>query len=176
MQVSEGYSERIATLRQVAWVADAPMFIDTRQVESFFDAVVRPKFEHESTSEQNVEENEKRLRGQLGLSGEAGIDLPDWLKALKVVPSLKVMAEGEGEAEKTSNSRKALITQLKPIWNAERQIEELARHYLLHYPSHVFFRDGVLLESDVLTPRWWEPGFDLVQFMPRPLALLDFFR
>jgi hypothetical protein len=174
MQVGEGYSERIAKLRQVAWVADAPMFIDTRLVESFFDAVVRPKFEHESTSEENMEEKEKRLRGQLGLSGEAGIDLPDWLKALKVVPSLKVTAEGEGETEGTSHSRKAMITQLKPIWNAERQIEELARHYLLHYPNHVFFCDGVLVESQGLSVRWWEPGVDLAEIMPKPLAFLEF--
>ena len=59
--VSESsYKERRCELSDVAWIADAPMFIDERQVERFFDAVVRPKFEHISTTEENLEEKKQR--------------------------------------------------------------------------------------------------------------------
>jgi hypothetical protein len=173
--IASAYSDRQNRLKDVAWIADAPMFIDERQVERFFDAVVRPKFEHIDTTEEYLKEKENMIRGELGLSAEAKTQLPDWLKALKLDANAKLTTKGKAEIERKSHERNVSIAQLKPIWNAERQLEELTRHYLLNHPSNVVFRDGVLDKSKwPEDSTWWGPGIDLASIFPRPLAFMDF--
>ena len=68
----EALRKRIKQLETLFWLADAPLFIDERGVEQFFDAVVRPKYEHVSQTEQSETEDEDKLLANLGIEGKAG--------------------------------------------------------------------------------------------------------
>jgi hypothetical protein len=114
-----------------------------------------------------------RLRGNLGLKGEAKFDLPDWLKPLKPL-SLGAEASGEIEGERESEVKHATVRQLKPIWTAERQLEELTRHYLYNHSNRVLFLNGPFEGKGWPHEKWWQQGVDLTRRLPRPLALLDF--
>lgn len=170
---SEEFDKRVERLGQIAWIADAPMFVDERHVERFFDAVVRPKFEHVDTSEQDAEDRFTSLKGNLGLKGEVKFELPDWLKPLKPL-SLGAEASGEIDGERRSEVKHSTVRQLKPIWTAERQLEELTRHYLYNYPNRVLFLNGPFEGNGWPHEKWWQQSVDLTRWLPRPLALLDF--
>jgi hypothetical protein len=90
-------------------------------VERFFDAVVRPKYEHVLTTKEQSEETEDKLLASLGIEGKGKLNLPvlpDWLQPIK----LEATAKGELKGEQKSLEKAVLVSQLKPIWNAERQL------------------------------------------------------
>lgn len=161
---------RLQRLERLFWLADAPLFIDERLVERFFDAVVRPKYEHVLSVEELEQETEDKLIGALGLEGKAGLKLPEWLKPIK----LETAAKGEITGEKTEFERTASTSQLKPIWNAERQLEELARHYLVNYRDRIILDDGPLDDSNWPADRtWYSKNSGISKRLPRPILFLD---
>lgn len=163
--------KRFERLEKLFWLADAPLFIDEKQVERFFDAVVRPKYEHVLKTEERENETEEKLLGALGLEAKVGISLPEWLKPVK----LEASAKGDLQTEEKALERTATVSQLKPIWNAERQLEELARHYLVRFRDRIILDDGPLDNPQSLDEKnWYDKKSRISEKMPRPILFLDF--
>lgn len=164
------FEDREARLRDLFWIADAPLFIDERLVSRFFDAVVRPKFEHVSGDAIEAEHNEKSLAGELGISAEVGLKLPEFLKPLKA----DVKAEGAMSADAKRQTTNSSTTHFRYIWNAERQLEELTRHYLVRYRDRIVTTRGVLQgDASSSGQKWYDLGRDFFLNVPRPMAFLD---
>ncbi len=162
--------ERLARLEALFWLADAPLFVDERLVERFFDAVVRPKYEHVGETDQRSDETEDKILAALGLKGSAGLKLPEWLKPIK----LDVEAKGDITGEQKSIEKTTSISQLKPIWNAERQLEELTRHYLAHHRDRIVVGDAPLQDADwPKGKKWYSADPSYFTRVPRALAFLD---
>jgi hypothetical protein len=163
-------ARRIAQLEALFWLADAPLFVDERGVQQFFDAVVRPKYEHVGESEERETEDEHKILGKLGVGGKAGIHLPAWLKPLRA----DVQVSGQVGGESTKHSRNLVSSELRPIWNAERQLEELARHYLAHHRDRLLTRDGPMEPSGwPPNTQWYDAGPESIVRVPRALVFLE---
>ncbi|HEY3776827.1 MAG TPA: hypothetical protein VGL35_02085 [Rhizomicrobium sp.] len=162
--------ERLRQLESLFWLADAPLFIDEELVERFFDAIVRPKFEHVDETQQVENETETKILGHLGLTGTIGLHLPAWLKPIKA----EVEAKGGGSAERTTRNNTSSISQLKPIWNSERQLEELARHYLAHHRDRLIAADRPMDSTGrTVSRKWYDAPAEYFTKPPRALAFLD---
>lgn len=159
-----------AQFRTILWLSDAPLFIDEDLVARFFDAIVRPKYEH--VGEKRSEENETtdQMSAKLGITGKAGLNLPAWLTPIKLSGELTGELAGErSEAKKVGTS-----LELKPIWNAERQLEELTRHYLAHHADKLIAGNRPI-DATGWKPeaKWYQADEDYFSSIPRPLVFLD---
>lgn len=144
-----------AEARWLPWLADAPMFIDGKQVADFYDSVLRPSFKtvQMEFAEQRLEQLKKSL------SGQVGVNLPAWF------PWLKLDVGGGGSREKTTSENESQKITLEPIENPSRQLVEIALHYLENQPTRVWFHEG----ND-----WNLPEVDDILRTPRMLAFIDF--
>ena len=142
--------------RWLPWLADAPMFIDGKQVADFYDAVLRPSFKtvQLELAEQRLEQLQKTLSGQIG------VHLPAWF------PWLKLDVGGGGSRQKTTSDTESQKVTLEPIENPSRQLVEIALHYLVNQPARVWFHEG---------DDWGDlPETDDILRTPRMLAFIDF--
>lgn len=118
------------------WLADAPLFIDEKQVDRFYDAVVRPLGKEGTTTLSITEETASQIKGKLdleaGLSvGALGAILTSFLK-----PEAKVRAGGE--YQRGTNEQESTTVELIPIDTPQRQLEQLTIHYLINYQNRLF--------------------------------------
>lgn len=173
-QVDQKLVERLQRLQGLSWISDAPLFIDDDLVQRFFDAIVRPAFEHESVTEEDGKQRSVAFKAAAEAAAKAELGaaswIPDWLFPLKGELTLTGGVEGEGEFG-SSSSR---VSQLKPIWNAERQLEELTRHYFQFHPGRMIVGDRPFDDQDV--PAEWslfDAGATFFTEAPRALAFVD---
>jgi hypothetical protein len=139
----------------LAWLADAPMFIDGPQVSAFYDAVLRPRYKtiQLELARERGEQFEKSGGGKLG------VNLPTWF------PWLKFDAEAHGDVAKTDSETEGETITLEPIENPSRQLVELCLHYLLSQPERIWFQEGTKLQL---------PSTQQIRAYPRMLAAIDF--
>jgi hypothetical protein len=139
----------------LSWLADAPMFIDGKQVADFYDAVLRPSYKTVQ-----LEVAQERLRElTTSVSAHAGVSLSSWF------PWLKVDVGGEASAENRRGNNESQKVTLEPIESPSRQLVELALHYLARQPERIWSHEG----ND-----WRLPGDDKILRTPRMLAVVDF--
>jgi hypothetical protein len=151
----------------LAWLGDSPLFIDKQQVQSFYDAVIRPEFEHEAI----VLSNSVTQGTQIGGNLTVGSAFP-WVKAELGLSATHSHQQATGDQ-----------VSLKPVDNAHRQLEHLALYYLdrdLNDP-HTRMRAVTCTrdaQGDIsfeavppVSPAWNDPQFILQ--MPRALLFLD---
>jgi hypothetical protein len=165
---------RLQKLKGLSWISDAPLFIDETLVESFFDAIVRPAYEHESTTEAKETAKSASFKAAAEVAAKADLDkpawIPDWLFPLKGELSAKGGMEAAGEFS-NSTSR---LTQLKPIWNAERQLEELTRHYFQYHPGRLVVDLKPFADENYKDGRtFFEADVEFFTEIPRALAFID---
>jgi hypothetical protein len=159
-----------AQFKRILWLSDAPLFIDEELVARFFDAIVRPKYEHLGEEQTRESEAATKIEGKLGITGKTGLHLPAWLKPIK----LEVEGKGEFGVDKEKTEKTGQVVQLKPIWNAERQLEELTRHYLAHHANKLIAGDTPVDPKDWPPgTKWYEANEEYYSSSPRPLAFLD---
>jgi len=148
------------------WLEDAPLFTDSDQIGRFYDAVASPENKQKSISLEFTEEKAETLKGTLKL--EASLS-PGKLAALLsplfafVTPTLKAGGEAEGATE-TKGGQKTVI-ELEPISTPQRQLKQLALHYLVNQPSRI------RLVEDASESEWRDPHF--IGKMPRGLLFLS---
>lgn len=159
-------------LKNIGWIADAPLFIDQSLLSQFYDAVVRPqvtveKIELELT-EENAKKIEKKLSGKLNAEANAG----DMFKAISsfmgsYFPSLKVSGEVGKDANNAEENResKSRTFTLAPIDTPQRQLVQLVLYYLLTHP------DRLALVSNPADPEWRSD--EVIKKSPRQLVFLD---
>ena len=137
----------------LSWLADAPVFIDSKQIGVFYDAVVGPAFrtvELQVTATQ-TQQLEKSAAGRLG-SG---------LSAL--FPWLKIDAGLEARRTATKAGQDGQVITLQPIDSAARQLVQLSLHYLVNQPDRIC----VVSPGDPL------PEAEAITASPRMIAFID---
>jgi hypothetical protein len=155
-------SQELSLPSELLWLLDAPLFIDTKQVDAFYDAVLRPDYEGTSITLSNSITKETSFGGQTTV----GVALPWFGKA-----------EVAANVEKNLSHDQGHDTTLKPISNAYRHLLAIA----LHYASQRV--NGRLVIADTNGSRavnalgksilheWLESNF--VESVPRALIFLD---
>lgn len=147
---------------ELLWLLDAPLFIDSKQVEAFYDAILRPDYEQTSTT----------LFGGIttatsfGGKATVGAALP-WFKA-----------QAEMSVAETNTTQGGRDVTLTPISNAYRHLVALALHYatqpgysqrlVIADPLHDRVHDakGISLATTWLTPEY-------IRSAPRAIVFLD---
>lgn len=166
--------KRLQELKGLAWISDAPMFIDDCLIEKFFDAIVRPAYEHTSISEAKETSRSADIKLAAELAAKGSLKIPAWLPEWILPLNAELTATGTAQGSGNLSNSTSKLTQLKPIWNAERQLEELTRHYFQFHPGRLVVdlkpfdqeengKDWTLFNA---TPEFFTE-------VPRPLAFLD---
>ena len=99
---------------QLLWLLDSPLFIDAKQVDAFYDAVLRPDYEGTSVTLSDSITTETTFGGKTTV----GAALPWFGKA-----------EVEVDASRSRTREHGQDTTLRPISNAYRHLLSLALHY-----------------------------------------------
>lgn len=144
-----------------AWLADAPMFIDTSQVAKFYDAIVRPEVNKKEVVLQTSQNRINEIRGKVLGSGTFDLNLPEFLSFLNA--EAKVGGEVEGKGSEAKEDAKTII--LEEINTPQRQLQDLTVHYLVNYPKRVFLTNN-MTDSD-----WRDP--EMILKSPRAVALIN---
>ena len=137
----------------LSWLADSPLFIDSRQVGAFYDAVVGPAFrtvELQVSAGQN-QQLEKSAAGRLN----AGLS--------SLFPWLKIGADVETGRTATRGTQDSQSITLQPIDSAARQLVQLSLHYVVNQPTRI-----CVVSQDTQLP-----GSDAIAASPRMLAFMD---
>ena len=141
------------SMPDLSWLADSPVFIDSQQINAFYDAVVGPAFR---TVEVQISAGRT---GQLEKS--AGVRLGAGLPAL--FPWLKLNADVDAGRVITSGRQEGSNIILQPVESAARQLVELSLHYLVNQPGRICV---VGQESPL-------PSSDVIAASPRMIAFVD---
>lgn len=112
--LGQGDGQRSTLPRELLWLLDAPLFIDAKQVDAFYDAVLRPDYEGTSVTLSNSITTETSFGGQTTV----GVALPWFGKA-----------EVAANAAYNRSHDRGHNTTLRPISNAYRHLLSLALHY-----------------------------------------------
>jgi hypothetical protein len=137
----------------LSWLADSPLFIDSQQINAFYDAVVGPAFR---TVEVQISAGRT---GQLEKS--AGVRLGAGLPAL--FPWLKLNADVDVGRVITSGRQEGSNIIVQPVESAARQLVELSLHYLVNQPGRIC----VVGQKSPL------PSPDAIAASPRMIAFVD---
>lgn len=131
-------------IENLKWLVDAPMFIDEKQVDRFYDAIAKPEYIEESYSKSSVESHSEKISAKLKV--EAKSELLSTI--FPFIP--KISAEAGGEVG--SNSSNSEKKELKTIKNSERNLSKLTYHYLAEETDRVLFinslDDASLLDQE----------------------------
>jgi hypothetical protein len=136
-----------------SWLADSPMFIDSQQIGTFYDAVVGPAFKtvELQISAEKTEQAEKTAGGRASAGLAA---LFPWLKAEAEVEASRTMVRGQQEGQSVV---------LRPIDSAARQLVQLSLHYLVNQRARICV-------VDQHTPL---PDAEAIGASPRMIAFVD---
>src|ERR1700742_2043053 len=99
---------------ELLWLLDAPLFIDDKQVDAFFAAVLRPDYELTSIARSDSITNQSSVGGQMSI----GAALP-WFGKAGI----------QGSAGYTRTREHGTGQTLTPISNSYRHLLAMALHY-----------------------------------------------
>jgi len=148
----------------LAWLADAPLLIDRRQVSAFYDAVVRPEGRRGKVTLalEQLQGSETSGKGTVG----AEVSVSSWIKTLLPFLDIKGKVEVSAEHKKSSSEKSGESIELFPIDTPHRQLIQLTLHYLANQPHRL------KLVTDPLDGAWREEAYILD--IPRALVFIDF--
>ncbi len=148
----------------LAWLADAPLFVDKEQVAGFYDAVVRPEGQQGTTviSLERYKGQTTRLEGAI----EGEISLSKLITTLLPFLDVKAKASAKVGHELTDSKKGGKTIELHPIETPQRQLVQLTLHYLTNLPKRV------KIVLDPTQPGWFDQAF--ISGLPRGLVFLDF--
>jgi len=150
----------------LAWLADAPLFIDADLVGRFYDAIISPEYHEGPTKLELTSEAAKRIGGQLGIEAKVAVSgVKKWLASL--LPSLDVSfkASGQGSMELTEGESESLEITLHRIDTPQRRLVQLAIHYVINHGERLLILQNTAKEA-------WPDNAEIVQ-VPRALAFVD---
>lgn len=152
--------------RSLAWLADAPMFIDGEQVTALYNAVAKPEYENGTITVSLKNLRSGKVEGEGALETQIGV--ASWVKVKTIFPFLDANVKGSvkatvgGELGKEEENQ----VELRPIETPQRQLVQLALHYLtnLAHRTRIVTKPA---ETD-----WLEATF--VTTLPRGLVFVEF--
>lgn len=148
----------------LAWLADAPLFIDAEQVRAFYDAVVRPEAEQKKiTLSLKSLEAEKTA---IGAEAKATISIAKLITTVFPFLDASVEAKAQASTETQESKEETRTIELQPISSPQRQLVQLALHYALQLPSRM------KIVVNPANPTWYDAEF--IQSLPRALVFIDF--
>jgi hypothetical protein len=150
---------------ELLWLADAPLFIDERRIDAFYDAVFRPDYGEITRTLQEKVTRDTTLSGGFTLGS--------------LLPGLFAKAEATLSAEHSRGGERGQELALQPVSNPYRHLLALVLHYstepdkqrrlvLARTPNQA--RDGA---GQPLPPDWLQPDSDFIRTPPRAMILLD---
>ncbi len=147
----------------LVWLADAPLFIDAHQVAAFYDAIVKPERDQGTItlSTKTLTVHQEGLEVEVGAEVSAASIIKTWFPFLDA----KVTAKVAGSSQDQDSNEKAETIEFHPISTPQRQLVQLAFHYVVNLPERVRVVRGT---SDLT---WSDPAF--VTAVPRALVFLD---
>jgi hypothetical protein len=152
---------------ELLWLADAPLFIDRRQVESFYDAVVRPAFKTSKIVDSAGKDVKVQIAGKATTEVKMSFS-SFWASIAAIFPSLEGKVGGEVSGSRERVSRDQTNIELVPIETPERQLLLLTLHYIeLHHSHHSRF----FIVRDPSNEIWRTPEF--IRALPRGLIFLE---
>lgn len=135
------------------WLADAPLFIDAAQVESFFDAIATPTDRLGIVTLTLGEGDTVRDISEKAKAGEA---------SLKILKGSLGKTDSHEESETTSKNRAIVY---EPIRTPQRQLSLLASHYQDNYEKRAFYVTDPTIGA-------WRDAKEILE-TPRALVFLD---
>lgn len=147
------------------WMADAPLFIDEKQINALHDATLRPDGEQEYVELNVSQKLLTKLDLKAGAEGELG--LPNFLST--ILPGLtakaKIKADAGQTIEETNADDKKI--RLRAINNPQRKLQELVLHYAANQTERLHF----VGPADLGKTTWRESNE--ITKSPRMLVFLD---
>ncbi|WP_144240232.1 hypothetical protein [Natrinema altunense] len=144
------------------WLLDAPHFIDDKRINSFYDAVIRPKAKIEESITITVQkEDVKEIKKEFGIGIE--IQPPDIVNM--VTPFLR--AGGGQTGSYTRFGRRKNEIRLNEINTPQRQLIQLLLQYFIKHPDRI----GVV--QNRLSQDGWYVNPERIRKPPKQLILLD---
>jgi hypothetical protein len=144
----------------IGWLLDAPLFIDEKQVEAFYDAVLRPDFEGTAvTLSDSI-----AATTTIGSGVTVGAAIP-WL----------VKAEGTAKAEATDRRDETRQASFRRVVNPYRHLVALALHYASKQPNRLVLASPPtrIIDGDGIDLRRAWSGSDFIGKVPRALAMIE---
>jgi hypothetical protein len=137
----------------LSWLADSPLFIDSRQVGAFYDAVVGPAFRtvELQVSAGQTQQLEKSAAGRLNA------------RLSSLFPWLKISADVETGRAATRGSQDGQSITLQPIDSAARQLVQLSLHYMVNQQERI-----CVVSQDTQLP-----SDEAIAASPRMIAFID---
>jgi hypothetical protein len=137
----------------LSWLADAPVFIDGRQIGAFYDAVVGRQFR--PVQLQLSADQTEQLERSIGGSANAGLStLFPWLKLSVGVEANRSRSRGRQAGQSIS---------WEPVESPSMRLVQLTLHYMRNQPSRIC----------VVTRGTELPGEGAISATPRMLAFID---
>ena len=144
---------------EILWLNDAPLFIDEKQVEAFYDAILQPDFEEISRNFSDSINRETTFEGGITL----GAALPWFVKS-----------EGSAKAARTKSKGEERGSTWNKVSNPHRHLLALA----LQYATQESLRERLILvggsgcaDATGKAVDLSDPG--LAQSSPRAMIMLD---
>lgn len=164
-EVSEEKVQKM--LNAIAWLADAPLFIDGPLVSSFYDAVVQPEGHRKKIvlSLEKYRNQKVDLRGSVKLK----VSVSELIKLIFPFLGAEAEAGGEAGAEWSSGGKQGESVEIHSIVTPQRQLVQLAFHYLSSLPSRL-----TVVEEAELSGVMAMDDEDYIRGLPRSLIFIDF--
>jgi hypothetical protein len=144
----------------IGWLLDAPLFIDEKQVEALYDAVLRPDFEGTAVTLSNS----ISATTTIGSGVTVGAAIP-WL----------AKAEGSAKAEATDKRDQGHQASFRQVVNPYRHLVALALHYASEQPERLVLAwppTRIIDGRGVNLSTTWS-GADFIGKVPRALAMIE---
>jgi hypothetical protein len=152
---------------ELLWLADAPLFIDRRQVEAFYDAVVRPAFKTGKVVDTTGADVKVQVAGKA--TTEVKLSFSSfWQQLATIFPSLEGKLGGELSGGRERVSREQVNIELVPIDTPERQLLLLTLHYIQLHQKGL---DRFFIVQDPSNESWRTTAF--IKSVPRGLIYLE---
>jgi hypothetical protein len=148
----------------LAWLADAPLFIEECQISAFYDAVVMPEETEGKTILEVQGSKGFKFASEAGGSTEIGTG-----GLIKLFPflSAKATINAKASGERTSGSQEKQTLELFPITTPQRQLVQLA----LHYSAKLHDRLKFIEQNQLSDPEWRSKEF--IRATPRALCFIE---
>ncbi|MBA1184139.1 hypothetical protein [Stutzerimonas stutzeri] len=162
---SEAFKKRLAKWRQLWFVVDIPLFIDSQAIEKLHDALSRPEFETTSRKQSSTAARSKEFQDDLTLSGETGL-----------APFMKASTSAKFSQKRSTSNSQTLDLNQEANRSTEMRFEKIINFYAHNYPERIFWAENDLskvIDTNGNSLTWQEVSTLIAEPAPRPLIVFD---